>query len=78
MKVSTIFDEIAEFMAQQSPKDVLAFKPTSQSSSRYEELISKEKSGVINPDELEELNNYQVLEMMMRRAKAKARMILNQ
>ncbi|MEZ5045240.1 MAG: hypothetical protein R2828_35425 [Saprospiraceae bacterium] len=73
---SAIFDEIVDFIASKSPGDVISFKPSEKSSQRYEYLIYKEKTGGITDDEKKELENYEILEHLMRRAKAKAHLIL--
>ena len=76
MVASVIFDEIVDFLATKSPRDVLEFKPSEKASSRYESLIFKEKTEGLDANERNELENYQVIEHLMRRAKAKARLIL--
>ena len=65
-----------EFIASKSPKDVIAFKPSEKASNRYELLILKEKTNRLSDVEKRELENFEVLEHLMRRAKAKARIIL--
>ncbi|MEZ4851001.1 MAG: hypothetical protein R3B93_20770 [Bacteroidia bacterium] len=76
MIIENIFDEVVDFIASRSPKDVIAFRPSEKASERYEQLIFKEKNEGLDGQEKKELNNYQVLEYIMRRAKAKARLLL--
>ena len=76
MVASGIFDEIVDFIASKSPADVVAFKPSEKSSRRYEHLVQKEKSEGLADAEKAELDNFEVLEHLMRRAKAKAQLIL--
>ncbi len=76
MIAENIFDEIVDFIASRSPKDVLVFRPSEKASERYEQLIFKEKNEGLDGQEKKELNNYQVLEYIMRRAKTKARLLL--
>ena len=76
MIASTIFDEIVDFIARKSPEDVIAFQPSEQSSQRYEMLVHKEKTEGLSDNEKKELENFEVLEHLMRRAKAKAHLIL--
>ena len=76
MVASAIFDEFVDFIASKSPQDVIAFRPSEQSSQRYELLIHKEKTEGLSGDEQKELLNFQILEHIMRRAKAKAHKIL--
>ena len=76
MVLPNMFDEVVEFIANNNPKNVLAFKASERSSKRYEQLVFKEKSEGLNPDEKRELEQFQILEHIMRRAKAKARLII--
>lgn len=77
MIASAIFDEIVEFIASKNPKDVISFKPSEKSGKRYEFLVHKEKTEGLSDLEKRELDNYEVLEHLMRRAKARARLILS-
>lgn len=76
MTSETLFDEIVDFIASRSPEDVIAFHPSEDASKRYEQLVTKEKEERLSEHEKRELDQYQVLEHIMRRAKAKARILL--
>ncbi len=76
MVASTIFDEFVDFIASKNPKELLSFKPSSKANERYELLVQKEKTEGLSITERKELDNYEVLEFIMRRAKTKARLIL--
>ncbi|MCB9052202.1 MAG: hypothetical protein H6556_22435 [Lewinellaceae bacterium] len=76
MVASAIFDEIVDFIAAQNPERVLAFKASEKASQRYEFLVQKEKTEGLDAAEKEELENFEILERIMRRAKAKARLLL--
>lgn len=76
MVASAIFDEIVDFIASKSPADVVSFKPSEQSSQRYELLVHKEKTEGLTESEKKELGNFEILEHLMRRAKVKAHTIL--
>ena len=76
MVASAIFDEIVDFIAAQNPERVLAFKASEKASQRYEFLVQKEKTEGLDAAEKEELENFDILERIMRRAKAKARLLL--
>lgn len=76
MVASGIFDEIVDFIASKSPADVVSFRPSEASSKRYEFLLYKEKTGGLTETEKKELDNFEILEHLMRRAKAKAHLIL--
>lgn len=77
MIASKFFDEIVDFIASKSPKDVISFNASSEASERYESLIFKEKTEGLSSDEKGELDNFEVIEFIMRRAKAKAHLILS-
>ena len=76
MVASAIFDEIVDFIAAQNPERVLAFRASEKASQRYEFLVQKEKTEGLDATEKEELENFEILERIMRRAKAKARLLL--
>ena len=76
MVASAIFDEIVDFIAAQNPERVLAFRASEKASQRYEVLVQKEKTEGLDAAEKEELENFEILERIMRRAKAKARLLL--
>jgi hypothetical protein len=67
------FEELAEFFASKVPDDLIAFRPSKATSDRVELLVFKEKTQGLTPDEKQELDQYTVLEHIMRLAKAKAR-----
>jgi hypothetical protein len=67
------FDELAEFFAAKVPDELIAFRPSRDTSDRVELLVFKEKTEGLTVEEKEELDAYIVLEHIMRLAKAKAR-----
>ena len=74
MIVSTAYDEIVDFIAAgTTPDSVIAFRPSDQTKERVANLIHKEKTVGLLPDETAELNHYMQLEHLMRLAKARAR-----
>ena len=76
---STVYDEIIDFIATgTSPDKVIAFRPSEKMQSKVSALLSKEKNSSLTPDEKIELEHYSVIEHLMRMAKAKAFLILNQ
>ena len=76
MVASAIFDEFVDFIAARGPKEIIAFKASNTANQRYEFLTYKEKTEGLTAIEKKELDNYEILEFIMRRAKAKARLIL--
>lgn len=67
------FDELAEFFASKVPDELIAFRPSKDTTDRVAFLIYKEKTEGLNIEEKDELDAYMVLEHVMRLAKAKAR-----
>ncbi len=67
------YEEIIDFIAAgTSPRAVVAFRPSEAAKARVAELIDREKTTGLSPDETAELNYYLQLEHLMRLAKARA------
>ncbi len=67
-------EEIIDFIAAgSSPDDVARFQPSPPVLQRVADLLGRQKSVSITPDETAELNHYLELEHLMRMAKARAR-----
>lgn len=72
--MTSAYDEAIEFLAAgMSPQDLLAFQPSPEASERFEELIRKEKSEGLLPEEREELERTMEVERVLTLAKARAR-----
>jgi len=72
------YEEIIDFIAGgSSPRAVVAFRPSPMAQSRVAELLAREKSEGLPPEELSELEHYSQLEHIMRLAKARARRFLS-
>jgi hypothetical protein len=74
--VSTVraYEEVVEFLAAgTSPGGVIRFQPSSAAKARVEDLIRREKTDGLSPEEKSELEHYLQLEHLMRLAKARAR-----
>ncbi|MES2790991.1 MAG: hypothetical protein V4719_15370 [Planctomycetota bacterium] len=68
------YDEIVNFIAAGSTPDAVAhFEPSQQTQAYVAELIHKEKTTGLTPDESSELDCLMTLEHVMRLAKARAR-----
>jgi hypothetical protein len=79
MVAATAYDEVINFIATgTSPEKVIAFRPSTQMQSRVSALMLKEKMGQLTVEEKAELDNYMVIEHLMRMAKAKAFQITRQ
>lgn len=68
------YEEVIEFIAAgTSPQNVVAFRPSQNARERVADLIHREKTSSLSPDEKSELDHYLQLEHLMRLAKAQAR-----
>ncbi len=68
------YEEIIDFIAAgTTPSRVIAFQPSEEVKARVADLLSREKTTGLSPDESSELNQYLQLEHLMRLAKARAR-----
>ena len=72
--MSRVYEEIVDFIAAGStPDEVAAFQPSPAVKARASELLERNKSQALAPDEQGELNHFLELEHIMRLAKARAR-----
>lgn len=74
---TSAIDEIVDFIAKQNLNQVLAFKASNTTKSRVFTLINKSKTAKLGEKEQAELDNYFLLEHLMRLAKIKAYQILH-
>lgn len=73
----SVFDELAYFLANLSPKKVLTFKVSKKAQDRVNFLIDKSKKSGLSTAENEEMERYMVFEHIVQLAKAKAIQKLN-
>jgi len=74
MTVTPAYEEIIEFIASgTTPGSVVSFRPSEAAKVRVAELIHREKTVGLSPEETAELDHYMQLEHLMRLAKARAR-----
>ena len=74
MPMTRAYEEIIDFIAAgTSPRDVVAYQPSEASKARVADLIQREKTTGLTPEETAELDHYLQLEHVMRLAKARAR-----
>lgn len=77
MFVTPVYEEIIDFIASgTSPEKVIAFKPSEALQNRVSDLLFKNRTENLNLEEKSELDNYMLLEHIMRLAKARAFTIL--
>jgi len=68
------YDEIIELFASgSSPERIVSFKPSSESHDRVKILLKKNKEGNLTPEEEAELDEFGLIEHLMRLVKARAR-----
>ena len=73
MSVPTAYEEVVDFIAAgTSPENVIAFRPSEAARKRVWDLVAREKTDGLTPDESSELEHYLQLEHIMRLAKARA------
>lgn len=73
------YEEIVDFIAAGSnPSSVIAFRPSEAARARVLELVTREKAGLLTPDEASELEHYLQLEHLMRLVKARAQRFLSE
>jgi len=70
------YEELVEFIASLSPREVIDFKPSETARQRVWDLIERQKAAPLPSDEKAELDHYLEIEHLMRLAKARARQLL--
>ena len=70
------YEELVQFIASLSPREVIDFKPSESARQRVWELIERKKTSPLPTDENSELDHYLEIEHLMRLAKARARQLL--
>jgi len=74
MNVNRAYEEVIELIAAgSSPSKVIAFRPSEAAKARVADLVTREKTSGLTPDETSELDHYLQLEHIMRLAKARAK-----
>jgi hypothetical protein len=67
------FDEIIDFITSiPKPEQVLAYKPSNMAQLRLSELLDKKRNAELNESELQEIEQFLMIEHIMRIAKIKA------
>lgn len=74
MITARVYEEIVEFIAAGvSPSGIVGFQPSAAAKARVADLVSREKTTGLSPEERSELDHFVELEHIMRLAKARAR-----
>ena len=67
------YEEVIDFIAAgTTPQNVIDFRPSNAAQERLDDLLSREKEGLLSAEEKFELDHYLQLEHLMRLAKARA------
>lgn len=74
---TSVYDEIAVFMAGMNPKKVIAFKPSPSNQQRLDSLLDKQKETTLSLEEISELQHYLIINRIVGLAKARALKMLN-
>ena len=74
MSVTRAYEEVIDFLAGgTSPRAMAEYRPSDAARERVAELLAREKTAGLTPEESSELQSYLHLEHLMRLAKARAR-----
>ncbi|MBK8706206.1 MAG: hypothetical protein IPN33_23335 [Saprospiraceae bacterium] len=72
VEYNSVYDELAQFLASLSPRKVLAYKASTKSQMRVNELLEKNKTKGLTEEEKEEMERHMTVEHIVRLAKANA------
>ena len=79
MVATRFFDEIIDFLTScPTPKAIIDYKPSASLQARAEALLEKNRAGILTSPEKTELDQFMMIEHLMRLAKARARKRLAQ
>jgi hypothetical protein len=70
------YEEIVEFIASLSPREIVEFKPSDEARERVWGLLERQKQEPLAAEDKVELDHYVEVEHLMRLAKARARQLL--
>jgi len=72
--MTTVYEEFVDFIAAgTTPQSILDFRPSEATKSKVADLIHRQKTSSLSPDETAELNHFLHIEHVMRLAKARVR-----
>jgi len=77
-EVPKIYDEIVDFFARGATTfELLEFRPSDKAQERVRELLDRNKSGELSPEDAEELERVGVMEHFMQLVKARAHLYVD-
>lgn len=69
-----IFDEVVDFITSAPhPRDIIAYRPSEAMQKQLEVLLDKKQNDLLTEDEREELDQFMLIEHLLRMAKARAK-----
>ncbi len=72
MVSKSVYDEVAEFIANMNPSNVIAFKPSTDNQNRFDFLLEKNKETNLSNEERIDLEHFLILNRIIGLAKARA------
>jgi hypothetical protein len=76
--MTVAYEEFIDFIAAgTTPEAIIAFRPSEEARTHVFDLIHRQKTTGLTPDETAELNHFLHIEHVMRLAKARARLRLH-
>ena len=72
VSATTVFDQIADFMASMNPREVVAFRANETHQNRLDFLLDKQKISGLTEAERRELENFLIINRIVGLAKARA------
>jgi hypothetical protein len=75
---SDLSDVLETLASLPTPEEILALRPSAALQERLEELLEKNRSGSLSPDEQRAWEQYQYVEHLVRLAKARAALKIKQ
>lgn len=72
MVSKSVYDEVAEFIANMNPSNVIAFKPSTDNQNRFDFLLEKNKETDLSNEERIDLEHFLILNRIIGLAKARA------
>ena len=71
--ITAVYQEVLDFLIKRpTPEEIITFKVSTQTQTRLQALLEKNRSAILSPMELAELDVYEQLEHMMILLKARA------
>ena len=71
------FDELIDYLIEKAtPQEILAFMPSEKAQARASELVDKNNTGTITPDEQVELEQLRQYDAILTKLKLRAQIVL--